>query len=68
MTDQQHADLLTLFGAWGLYYGQLSAAEMAAFERLEADGLARRRYMGIAGQLGLARIFRAYLTEDVFND
>lgn len=68
MTDQQRSDMFTLFSLWGLYLGQLSSAELDAFLRLEADGMAKRCYMGIAGQLGLARIYRAYVTEEMLND
>ncbi len=60
LTDRQHDDLDTMRGAFGLCVGQLSPSEIEAFDRLCADGLARRRYTGVMGLLGLATAERDY--------
>lgn len=40
----------------GLYVGQLSAHELATFDRAIAQGRARRVYSGAAGRMGVAKV------------
>ena len=50
-------DLEFLRHVKGLFVGQLTDGELAAFERLCRAGLARREYRGGAGFMGLAKVW-----------
>lgn len=62
LTDQQHEDLETMRGAFGLCVGQLTEDETNAFHRLCKAGLARSVYSGALGLLGLAKAERDFPT------
>lgn len=53
---QHAADLEYIRHADGLFVGILDAGELCAFERLVIAGLARRKYEGAAGFIGLAKV------------
>lgn len=54
MTDEQQEALETMRSGFGLCVGQLREDEMAAFNFLCKEGLAKRSYRGAMGLLGLA--------------